>query len=78
MDVLDNDTILMVFGDHGMTKSGDHGGDSKDEVHAGLFVYSSEELFSQAQVMCYLIIRVGRYFDLKTRAMIYRDYHHAR
>ena len=27
------DTILMVFGDHGMTESGDHGGDS----NAGMF-----------------------------------------
>ena len=34
------DTVLMVFGDHGMTKSGDHGGDSESEVTAGLMVYS--------------------------------------
>lgn len=40
----------MVFGDHGMTKSGDHGGDSEDEVHAGLFVYSPTKLFSHSQV----------------------------
>ncbi|XP_028411816.1 GPI ethanolamine phosphate transferase 3-like [Dendronephthya gigantea] len=46
---LDNETILMVFGDHGMTKSGDHGGDSDDEVHAGLFVYSPSKLFSDTQ-----------------------------
>ena len=45
MDALDNDTIMMVFGDHGMTKSGDHGGDSEDEIHAGLFVYSPKKLF---------------------------------
>jgi phosphatidylinositol glycan class O len=51
VDVLDNDTILMIFGDHGMTKSGDHGGDSEDEVHAGLFVYSPTALFSYAQVI---------------------------
>ena len=51
MNVLDNDTILMVFGDHGMTKSGDHGGDSEDEVHAGLFVYSPAKLFSNPAVM---------------------------
>ena len=34
------DTVLFVFGDHGMTSSGDHGGDSDSEVTAGLFVYS--------------------------------------
>jgi phosphatidylinositol glycan class O len=49
VDALDNDTILMVFGDHGMTKSGDHGGDSEDEIHAGLFVYSPQKLFSRSQ-----------------------------
>lgn len=35
-----NDTLLVVIGDHGMTVSGDHGGDSPDEVTAALFVYS--------------------------------------
>lgn len=39
-DGIENDTILFVFGDHGMTKTGDHGGDSNDEVKAALFVYS--------------------------------------
>ena len=37
---MSNDTILFVFGDHGMTRSGDHGGDSNDELDAALFVYS--------------------------------------
>ncbi|SGY17773.1 BQ5605_C015g07885 [Microbotryum silenes-dioicae] len=37
---LDNDTLLVVFGDHGMTDSGDHGGDSREEVDAALWVYS--------------------------------------
>lgn len=37
-----DDTILFVLGDHGMTKTGDHGGDSKEEVDAALFVYSSQ------------------------------------
>ena len=49
VDALDNDTIIMVFGDHGMTKSGDHGGDSEDEIHAGLFVYSPKKLFFHPQ-----------------------------
>ena len=33
------------MGDHGMTSTGDHGGDSNDEVMAGLFVYSKENIF---------------------------------
>ena len=37
---MDNNTLLVVLGDHGMTKTGDHGGDSKEEVEAALFVYS--------------------------------------
>ncbi|ESP00665.1 hypothetical protein LOTGIDRAFT_186398, partial [Lottia gigantea] len=42
--VLDKDTVLMVLGDHGMTRTGDHGGDSADELEAGLFIYSPETL----------------------------------
>jgi len=38
---LDNDTVLFVLGDHGMTSTGDHGGDSFNELDAALFVYSS-------------------------------------
>jgi hypothetical protein len=38
MDAMDEDTILFVLGDHGMTMSGDHGGDSLDELNAALFV----------------------------------------
>ena len=37
---LDNDTVLFVFGDHGMTGTGDHGGDSSNELDAALLVYS--------------------------------------
>lgn len=48
---MDNETVLLVFGDHGMTKTGDHGGDSTDEVDAGLFVYSSTKPFAQHQVI---------------------------
>ncbi|KAK3097761.1 hypothetical protein FSP39_012915 [Pinctada imbricata] len=44
--VMDGDTVLFVFGDHGMTGSGDHGGDSKDELEAGLFVYSPSQITS--------------------------------
>ncbi|XP_023334554.1 GPI ethanolamine phosphate transferase 3 [Eurytemora carolleeae] len=39
VDNLPEDTVLVVLGDHGMTNSGDHGGDSLPEIEAGLFVY---------------------------------------
>ncbi|XP_062064006.1 GPI ethanolamine phosphate transferase 3 isoform X9 [Lepus europaeus] len=42
---LENDTLLVVAGDHGMTVSGDHGGDSELEVSAALFLYSPTALF---------------------------------
>ncbi|KAM9093885.1 GPI ethanolamine phosphate transferase 3 isoform X5 [Sarcophilus harrisii] len=45
---LENDTLLVVAGDHGMTETGDHGGDSKPEVMAALFLYSSLPLFPRA------------------------------
>src|SRR6266404_3248239 len=40
VDLLDNDTLLVVLGDHGMDRKGDHGGDGDLEVSAGLWIYS--------------------------------------
>ncbi|KAM7532458.1 hypothetical protein Aperf_G00000132892 [Anoplocephala perfoliata] len=37
---LRNSDILIAFGDHGMTSTGDHGGDSAAEVDAAFFAYS--------------------------------------
>lgn len=44
METLDDKTVLFVMGDHGMTRTGDHGGDSDDEVDAALFVYSTKPI----------------------------------
>ncbi|KAJ3142884.1 mannose-ethanolamine phosphotransferase gpi13 [Geranomyces variabilis] len=41
---VDDDTVVFVIGDHGMDPKGDHGGDSENEVNAGLFVYSKRPL----------------------------------
>ncbi|BGO99159.1 mannose-ethanolamine phosphotransferase gpi13 [Rhodotorula toruloides] len=41
---MQEDTLLVVVGDHGMTDRGDHGGDSREEVDAALWVYSKTPL----------------------------------
>jgi phosphatidylinositol glycan class O len=40
VDVLDDETLLVVIGDHGMDESGDHGGDGILETSAGVWMYS--------------------------------------
>lgn len=50
VDEIDNDTVLFVFGDHGMTATGEHGGESQDETDAALFVYSPQPLFCNRQM----------------------------
>jgi GPI ethanolamine phosphate transferase 3 subunit O len=40
VDALDEDTLLVVLGDHGMDRKGDHGGDGDLEVSSGLWIYS--------------------------------------
>lgn len=38
---------MVVIGDHGMTETGDHGGDSKAELETTLFFYSKKEIFTK-------------------------------
>ncbi|PFH53640.1 hypothetical protein AMATHDRAFT_1276 [Amanita thiersii Skay4041] len=40
VNALDDETLLVVLGDHGMDRSGDHGGDGILETSAALWVYS--------------------------------------
>ncbi|KAI9822271.1 MAG: mannose-ethanolamine phosphotransferase gpi13 [Thelocarpon impressellum] len=47
MDILDDQTLLVVMGDHGMDTKGDHGGESYDEVQAALWMYSKKGLFGR-------------------------------
>ncbi|XP_062870307.1 GPI ethanolamine phosphate transferase 3 [Trichomycterus rosablanca] len=47
IDHLQNDTLLLVMGDHGMTDTGDHGGESQKETDAGLFLYSGSPVFPE-------------------------------
>ncbi|KAJ5980078.1 hypothetical protein N7481_007376 [Penicillium waksmanii] len=44
---LDDDTLLVVMGDHGMDIKGDHGGESDDEVEAALWMYSKRGTFGR-------------------------------
>ena len=37
---MDNDTILLIYGDHGMTNDGNHGGATFNEMRTVLFGYT--------------------------------------
>uniref|UniRef100_V5EG11 Uncharacterized protein n=1 Tax=Kalmanozyma brasiliensis (strain GHG001) TaxID=1365824 RepID=V5EG11_KALBG len=39
-DAVDEETLVVVMGDHGMDERGDHGGDAELEIGAGLWMYS--------------------------------------
>ncbi len=54
--MVDEETIVFVLGDHGMTQTGDHGGDSADELSAALFVYSPAVLHENLQVIYLLYV----------------------
>ena len=45
--LLDDETLLVVMGDHGMDVKGDHGGESDDEVEAALWMYSKKAVFGR-------------------------------
>lgn len=45
IDQMDDETTLFVIGDHGMTNTGDHGGDSNDEVNSLIFAHSKKYNF---------------------------------
>lgn len=49
-DSIDDDTLLIVMGDHGMDSKGDHGGESDDEVEAALWMYSKRPAFGRTSV----------------------------
>ncbi|KAI5116507.1 hypothetical protein M0805_004670 [Coniferiporia weirii] len=40
VDLLEDDTLLVVLGDHGMDRKGDHGGDDVLETSAAMWIYS--------------------------------------
>lgn len=48
---LDDDTLLVVLGDHGMDDRGDHGGDGLKETSAALWMYSKTPFTDRAGPM---------------------------
>ncbi|KAH8879852.1 hypothetical protein GQ53DRAFT_737997 [Thozetella sp. PMI_491] len=46
---LDDGTLLVVMGDHGMDGKGDHGGESDDEIEAAIWMYSSRPVFGRTK-----------------------------
>src|SRR6202012_1907080 len=47
MTQIDDKTLFLVMGDHGMDGKGDHGGESDEEVQAALWMYSKRQLFGR-------------------------------
>jgi phosphatidylinositol glycan class O len=48
IEEIDDDTLLVVMGDHGMDAKGDHGGESDDEIQAALWMYSKKGIFGRS------------------------------
>ncbi|CAB4064202.1 PIGO [Lepeophtheirus salmonis] len=48
-DEMSNDTVLFVLGDHGMTITGDHGGDSRDEISSTFLIYNKKFKFQNSE-----------------------------
>ena len=46
-EIVDEDSLLVILGDHGMNDVGNHGGSSAGETHAGM-VFMSPKLLSQS------------------------------
>ncbi|EXJ83733.1 phosphatidylinositol glycan, class O [Capronia coronata CBS 617.96] len=49
IEKIDDDTLLVVMGDHGMDTKGDHGGESDEEVEAALWMYSKKPTFGRTE-----------------------------
>lgn len=50
VDAMDDTTLLVVMGDHGMDTKGDHGGESDEEVEAALWMYSKKPHFGRTDL----------------------------
>lgn len=60
MAAIDDDTLLVVLGDHGMDHTGNHGGDSTDELESTLFLYTKRSgMWSHFEPEVYDISKLG-------------------
>jgi phosphatidylinositol glycan class O len=50
MDLIDDRTLFVIMGDHGMDTRGDHGGESDEEIEATLWMYSKTPKFGRTDV----------------------------
>ncbi|KAK3357635.1 GPI ethanolamine phosphate transferase 3-like protein [Lasiosphaeria hispida] len=48
-ETIDDDTLLIVMGDHGMDSKGDHGGESDEEIESAVWMYSSRSVFGRTK-----------------------------
>ncbi|EWC48286.1 hypothetical protein DRE_02390 [Drechslerella stenobrocha 248] len=47
INAVDDDTLVVIMGDHGMDPKGDHGGESQLELEAALWMYSKKGIFGR-------------------------------
>ncbi|KAB8214106.1 alkaline-phosphatase-like protein [Aspergillus novoparasiticus] len=47
---IDENTLIVVLGDHGMDEHGNHGGETKNEVQAALWLYTQRRHFAVYQI----------------------------
>ena len=50
VELLDDDTLFILLGDHGMDSTGDHGGDGIHETSSALWIYSKTRPLSQTNI----------------------------
>lgn len=60
MAAIDDDTVLIIMGDHGMDHTGNHGGDSVAELESALFLYTKRPgMWSHLEPEAYDISKLG-------------------
>ncbi|CAK9440526.1 uncharacterized protein LODBEIA_P46000 [Lodderomyces beijingensis] len=62
VEELDDSTLLVILGDHGMDYTGNHGGDSPDELESTLFMYSKSKSFLKKDDDAYNISNEGKHY----------------
>lgn len=63
---MDDDTVLLLYGDHGMTNDGNHGGGSDNEIKTVLFGYTKGGFpMLKGSKKIKTMLEEGSYSDLK-------------